>query len=64
MLDLLGEAQHLLPEAIQLRRSIHVEPELGLDLPLTQARTVQDVGLAVGSFANPLADDGSARFPH
>ena len=31
-----GEA--LLPEAIALRRAIHAEPELGLDLPLTTAK--------------------------
>ncbi|HVN02323.1 MAG TPA: M20 family metallopeptidase [Caulobacteraceae bacterium] len=31
-----GEA--LLPEAIQLRRAIHAEPELGLDLPKTTAK--------------------------
>ena len=31
-----GEA--LLPEAIKLRRAIHAEPELGLDLPKTTAK--------------------------
>ena len=31
-----GEA--LLPEAIALRRAIHAEPELGLDLPKTTAK--------------------------
>ena len=31
-----GEAQ--LPEAIKLRRAIHAEPELGLDLPKTTAK--------------------------
>jgi amidohydrolase len=50
MHELLAEAQHLLPDAIQLRRSIHTEPELGLDLPLTQAKVVaalQDLPLAL-----------------
>src|ERR1700761_809726 len=32
----MGEA--LLPEAIALRRAIHAEPELGLDLPRTTAK--------------------------
>jgi amidohydrolase len=32
----IGEA--LLPEAIELRRAIHAEPELGLDLPKTTAK--------------------------
>src|SRR5690348_4751533 len=40
MQDLLDEARRLLPDAIQLRRSIHAEPELGLDLPLTQAKVL------------------------
>src|SRR5277367_6460391 len=31
-----GEA--LLPEAVKLRRAIHAEPELGLDLPKTTAK--------------------------
>ena len=34
-----GEA--LLPEAVTLRRSIHQEPELGLDLPLTTAKVLK-----------------------
>ncbi len=33
---LLSEARDLLPEAVSLRRRIHAEPELGLDLPVTQ----------------------------
>jgi hippurate hydrolase len=40
MHDLLDEAQRLLPEAVQLRRSIHAEPELGLHVPLTQAKVL------------------------
>jgi hippurate hydrolase len=35
--NLLSEADELLPEAIRLRRDLHAHPELGLDLPRTQA---------------------------
>ena len=35
--SLLSEARDVLPEAVNLRRKIHAEPELGLDLPKTQA---------------------------
>ena len=34
---LLADAARVLPEAIELRRSIHHHPELGLELPRTQA---------------------------
>ena len=34
---LLEEAQALLPAAVELRREIHRNPELGLDLPDTRA---------------------------
>jgi hippurate hydrolase len=37
---LLDEARSLLPGVVDLRRSIHREPELGLDLPLTQAKVL------------------------
>jgi hypothetical protein len=37
MHDLLAEARGLLDGLVQLRRAIQREPELGLDLPLTQA---------------------------
>jgi hippurate hydrolase len=50
MPDLLDQARQLLPEAVQLRRSIHAEPEVGLDLPLTQAKVLaalQDLPLSV-----------------
>src|SRR5579859_692987 len=40
MHELLQEAQQLLGDAVRLRRSIHREPELGLDLPLTQAKVL------------------------
>jgi hippurate hydrolase len=39
--DLLGPARDLLPEVVDLRRDLHRHPELGLDLPRTQA-TVLD----------------------
>jgi hippurate hydrolase len=35
--DLLGSARDLLPEVVELRRTLHRHPELGLDLPRTQA---------------------------
>lgn len=35
--DLLGTARELLPGVVELRRELHVHPELGLDLPRTQA---------------------------
>lgn len=34
---LLGEAREILPEVVEIRRDIHAHPELGLDLPRTQA---------------------------
>lgn len=38
--QLLAEARELLPDVVELRRRIHAEPEIGLDLPLTQAKVV------------------------
>src|SRR5919199_1310131 len=38
--ELLDEARGVLDDAIQLRRSIHREPEVGLALPLTQAKVL------------------------
>ncbi|RAG86096.1 amidohydrolase [Streptacidiphilus pinicola] len=43
-------AVELLPELVALRRSIHEEPEIGLELPLTQAKVVaalEGLGLEV-----------------
>jgi amidohydrolase len=40
---LLGEAQGVLDEAIQLRRRIHREPELGLHLPRTQEKVLRAI---------------------
>ena len=41
MQPLLDEARRLLGDIVELRRSIHREPEIGLDLPLTQAKIFQ-----------------------
>lgn len=40
---LLAEANELLPDAVRLRRLIHREPELGLELPLTQAKILDSL---------------------
>ena len=46
------EAQALLPDLIDLRRAIHREPEVGLDLPLTQQRVLEALdGLGEGRSA-------------
>jgi len=39
--ELLAEAEALLPTVVELRRAIHREPEVGLELPRTQARIVE-----------------------
>jgi amidohydrolase len=39
--DLLAEAGALLDDVVALRRDIHRRPELGLDLPVTQARVLE-----------------------
>lgn len=36
--DFVSEARLLLPELVELRRTLHADPELGLDLPRTQRR--------------------------
>jgi hippurate hydrolase len=41
--SLLSEAQGLLPAAVKMRREIHRHPELGLELPRTQARILQEL---------------------
>jgi hippurate hydrolase len=38
---LLEAAQELLPELVELRRTIHAEPELGLDLPKTREKVLE-----------------------
>lgn len=44
MQDLLDEARRLLPDVVALRRAIHRQPEVGLDLPLTQAKVLEALG--------------------
>jgi hippurate hydrolase len=41
MSKLIEDARNLLPATIELRRSIHTEPEIGLDLPRTASKVVQ-----------------------
>ncbi|MDR2256241.1 MAG: amidohydrolase [Arthrobacter sp.] len=35
------DAERILPELVKLRRALHTDPELGMDLPRTQARVVE-----------------------
>ncbi|MEM7338025.1 MAG: M20 family metallopeptidase [Actinomycetota bacterium] len=41
---LLSDANHLLADVVAIRRQIHHEPELGLDLPKTQQRVLDSLG--------------------
>jgi amidohydrolase len=41
--DLLAAARAILPDLLPIRRSIHRRPELGLDLPETQALVVEEL---------------------
>jgi len=41
--SLIDEARDLLPGAIQIRRDLHRQPEVGLDLPRTQDRILEEV---------------------
>ena len=51
---LLEEARELLPQAVALRRRIHRQPELGLDLPLTTAAVLDGLqGLPVDIARGP-----------
>ena len=43
MQELLEQAKALLPDVVRLRRSIHREPELGLELPMTQAKVLDEL---------------------
>jgi hippurate hydrolase len=48
--DLLGPAREVLPDVIDLRRRLHLHPELGLELPRTQAAVLdalEGLGLEV-----------------
>jgi hippurate hydrolase len=40
---LLDEAKELLPELVELRRAIHAEPELGLELPRTREKLLERI---------------------
>jgi amidohydrolase len=40
---ILAEARALLPEIVEIRRRIHRHPEIGLELPLTQAVIVEEL---------------------
>ena len=39
--EILDEANELLPDAVTLRRKLHANPELGLDLPETRAAVLE-----------------------
>ena len=41
--SLLGDAERVLPEVVDLRRRLHRRPEIGLQLPGTQAVIVEDL---------------------
>jgi amidohydrolase len=64
----LEEAKELLPAAVALRRRIHAEPELGLDLPLTTAAVLDglqdlDVEIARGPSTSGLIVSLAGRKP-
>ena len=46
---LLDEARAILPQMVAVRRRIHAEPEIGLDLPRTAATVVAEPSMAVGA---------------
>ena len=39
--DLLGAARGVLDDVVELRRDLHVHPELGTELPRTQAKVLE-----------------------
>lgn len=64
---LLAEARSLLSDTVQLRRRIHAEPEIGLDLPKTQAKVLDaltgldltiETGEQLSSVVATLSGDG------
>jgi amidohydrolase len=68
--DLMGPAQDLLSDVVELRRDLHRHPELGLDLPRTQSAVLDaldDLGLEVrtGSALSSVVADlqGGAEGP-
>lgn len=65
--SLLAEARELLPDAVRLRRLIHREPEVGLELPLTQSKVIDALtdldleittGTALSSVVATLTGEG------
>lgn len=65
--QLLADARELLPDAVELRRAIHLEPEVGLDLPLTQSKIMDaiddldltvETGTGISSVIATLKGDG------
>jgi amidohydrolase len=68
--QLLDAAEQLLPDAVDLRRRIHSEPELGLELPKTQAAVLAalaglDLEVRTGTAVSSVLADlkGSAPGP-
>ena len=60
--DLLGAASTLLPDVVELRRELHLHPELGLDLPRTQAAVLDaldglGLDIAVGERLSSVVAD-------
>ena len=64
---LLAQASELLPEVVELRRRVHREPEIGLDLPMTQAKVLDALndldleiktGSGLSSVVATLSGDG------
>ena len=41
--QLLADAERLLPDLVEIRRRIHRTPELGLNLPQTQATVLEEI---------------------
>lgn len=63
----LDAAQDVLPTMVDLRRKLHRQPELGLDLPFTQSQvleTIDDLGLTVNvgkGLSSVIADLDTGR---
>lgn len=60
--DLLAEASRVLPDTVELRRAIHQHPELGLNLPRTQAAIVDalrdlDLDMRIGDGVSSVVAD-------
>ena len=60
--DLLDAARDLHDQTVELRRSIHAEPELGLDLPATQAKVLDaltglDLDITLGESCSSVVAD-------